>query len=141
MIKADGLRGVAFHEAGHAVVALALQLKVAQVEIFGTDSGKTHVERSGHLPLVDRLAIAIAGMDANDMFKAPMSITATNGDRRRVLELVLDMPKAESDALREEGHQRAWDLLKANAQSVHDIAGRLLAERKIDLTGYVLKSG
>ena len=34
--------------------------------------------------------------------------------------------------------ERAWDLLKVHDGSVHDIAARLLAERKIDLTGYVL---
>ena len=135
----DGLRGAAYHEAGHAVVALALGLQVARVEIFGTDLGATDVAPTDHLPLVDRLAIAVSGINANHMFKAPMSMSASNGDRGRVLELVRDISKAESYTLREQGHQRAWDLLRLHRASVEHIAAQLLAERKIDLTGFVLK--
>jgi hypothetical protein len=133
-----GLRGVAYHEAGHAVVALALGLRVERVQIFGVDLGKTDVAPTDHLPLVDRLAIAVAGIDANHMFKAPMSMRASNGDRARVWELVKHLPKAESDAARNKGHERSWKLLKAHVPSVEHIAAELLAHRKIDLTGYVM---
>jgi ATP-dependent Zn protease len=46
-----GLRGVAYHEAGHAVVALALGLRVERVQIFGVDLGKTDLAPTDHLPL------------------------------------------------------------------------------------------
>jgi len=135
----DGLRGVAFHEAGHAVVALALGLHVARVEIFHEDcSGGTDVAGADRLPLVDRIAICVAGMNANHMFKAPSHELAAFQDHALIYNLISDIAEAEGDALRDKGHQRAWDLLKAHARSVEHIAAWLLAERKIDLTGYVL---
>ena len=70
-------------------------------------------------------------MKANHMFKAPSHELAAFQDHA--------IAEAEGDALRDKGHQRAWDLLKAHARSVEHIAARLLAERKIDLTGCVLK--
>lgn len=139
-MRDDGWRGVAYHEAGHAVVALALGLHVAGVEIFAEDnSGRAEVAPSGHLTLVDRLAICLAGINANEMFDAEMHELAGFQDHVMVMKLVSSIPEAEGDVLREQGHQRAWDLLKANAESVHDIARQLLADRKIDLTGYVMK--
>lgn len=141
MTDDDGLRSVAIHEAGHAVVALALGLKVARVEIVHDDhSGGTDVENADDLPLVDRIAICVAGMNAAEMFDAPPSHELADfGDHGQVVTLLSDIDEAEGDALRGRGHQRAWDLLKLHAKSVEDIAAQLLAHHKIDLTGYVLK--
>jgi hypothetical protein len=137
----DGLRGIAYHEAGHAVAALALDLVVARVEIFHEDhSGAADVQTSDHLPLVDQIAICVAGMAAEKMFDAhALHELAHMGDHGKVIELIMDIDETEGDVLRDRGHQRAWDLLKVHASSVKDIAAQLLAERKIDLTGYVLK--
>jgi hypothetical protein len=136
----DGLRGVAFHEAGHAVVALALGLNVARVEIFEDNAGRTAVEPTEHLPIEDRIAICVAGMAAADMFDAPPSYELADlKDQGDVRELLYDIDEASADELRDKGDQRAWDLLKVHANSVEDIAARSLAERKIDLTGYALK--
>jgi ATP-dependent Zn protease len=140
----DALRSVAYHEAGHAVVALALGLKVARVEIFPDDySGGTDAENSDHLPLVDRIAICVAGMNSAEMFDAlPSHELADAGDHRMVVELLEEMEETDEAMaydLRQEGHQLAEDLLKIHASSVEDIAAKLLAQRKIDLTGYVLK--
>ena len=119
----DGLRGVAYHEAGHAVVALALDF-VAVLQIFHEDhSGAADVETSDHLPLVDRIAICVAGMAAEEMFDThALHELAHMGDHGRVIELIKDIEEAEGDVLRDNGHQRAWDLLKAHASSVEDIA-------------------
>ena len=137
----NGLRGVAYHEAGHAVVALALGLCVARVEIFAEDnSGGTDIADAGDLPLVDQIAVCLAGINANHMFKAPSHDLADFGDHVRVSNLVEDLTEAEGDVLRENGHQRAWDLLEDHARAVDDIAARLIAERKIDLTGYTLQT-
>jgi ATP-dependent Zn protease len=142
----DALRSVAYHEAGHAVVALALGLKVARVEIFPEDySGGADAENSHHLPLVDRIAICVAGMNAAKMFDAPPSCElADAGDHRMVLELLEDMEETDATTAydtRQKGRQRAEELLKAHTNSVEDIATRLLTELKIDLTGYVLREG
>ena len=84
----DGLRGVAFHEAGHAVVALALGLPVARVEIFHEDnSGVTDIAGADGLPLVDHIALFVAGMNAEKMFDAPTHKSAGGGDRANVREL------------------------------------------------------
>ncbi len=136
----DGLRGVAYHEAGHAVVARALGLRVARVEIFAEDnSGGTDIADAGDLPLVDQIAVCLAGANANHMFNAPSHDLADFGDHVRVSNLVEGLTEAKGDALRDKGHQRAWDLLGAHASSVENIAAQLLAQRKIDLSGYVLK--
>jgi hypothetical protein len=63
---------------------------------------------------------------------------AASQDHNCVRKLVLNIAEAEGDVLRDKGHQRAWDLLGDHVRSVEDIAAQLLAQRKIDLTGYVL---
>jgi hypothetical protein len=136
----DGLRGVAFHEAGHAVVALALGSKVGRVEIFHEDySGAADIVSADDLPMADQIAICVAGMAAGEMFDAlAFHEYANNGDHGMVIELLEDRDEAESDVLRIKGYQRAWELLEVHALSVEDIAAQLLAKRKIDLAGYVL---
>jgi Peptidase M50B-like len=136
----DGLRGVAYHEAGHAVVALALGLSVARVEIFHEDnSGVTDIAGADGLPLVDHIALFVAGMNAEKMFDAPTHKSAGGGDRANVRELLKGIDIVPAHELRQKGHQRAWDLLNDHHSSVNDIAERLIAHRKIDLAGYVLK--
>ena len=78
-------------------------------------------------------------MIANQMFEAPSHELAAIRDLGQVQELVMDVDEAEGEVLQDDGEQRACDLLKAHADGVHDIAEQLLAQRKIDLTGYVLK--
>lgn len=136
----DALRSVAYHEAGHAVVALALGLRVARVEIFAEDySGGTDIADAHNLPLVDQIAVCVAGMNAEQLFDATASHElASMGDHGKVIELLGEIVEAEGDVLRDKGHQRAWDLLSEHADSVELIAARLVAERKIDLSGYLL---
>ena len=83
----DGGLSVAYHEARHAVVALALGLRVARVEIFHEDfSGATDIAPADHLSLVDRIAICVAGMNAGEMFNVPASHQyATSGDHGMVV--------------------------------------------------------
>jgi hypothetical protein len=75
--------GAAYHEAGHAVVATALGLTVARIEIAinGDDAkGAADIEDAARLPLVDQLAICAAGMEAQKMFEAPTHDIAGVGD-------------------------------------------------------------
>ncbi|MEY9394354.1 ATP-dependent Zn protease [Bradyrhizobium japonicum] len=138
----DALRGVAFHEAGHALVAMALGLHVARVEIIEEDhSGGTDAEDPQHLPIEDQIAICVAGMAAEEMFDAPSSHELAHmGDHGRVIELLDGIDEVAGNELRDRGHQRASDLLKAHAASVEAIAGQLLVHRKIDLSEYALIS-
>ena len=64
----DMARGAAFHETGHAVVAWSLGLEVAHIVIgIGGDDSKGHANITSdqdHLPLIDRLAVRLAGIEA-----------------------------------------------------------------------------
>jgi hypothetical protein len=88
----------------------------------------------------DQIAICVAGMASEKMFDTPVFHEIAHfGDHILVVELLKGIDEATADALRDKGHQRAWDLLEAHAASVEDIARQLLARRKIDLTGHVLE--
>lgn len=135
----NGLRGVAYREAGHAVVALALGLQLLASKFAMRIIREQPTSQGADcLPLVDRIAICVAGMNANHVFNAPSHELAAFQDLVHIYNLIFDIAEPEGDVLRDKGHERAWDLLKVHDGSVHDIAARLLAERKIDLTGYVL---
>ena len=61
----EALRGAAFHEAGHVVVARALGLTVGTIEIGEDGSGKAEISSAEHLPLVDQIALCVAGISAS----------------------------------------------------------------------------
>ena len=62
----DYLWGMAFHEAGHAVVAWSLNLRVESIYIreIGAGNSATKTEPPDHLPLMDQLATLAAGLEA-----------------------------------------------------------------------------
>lgn len=71
---ADERRGAAIHEAGQAVVAWALGLKVRRMAIgVGGDltAGEADIEEKRSMSLVDRIALCAAGGMAQHTFKAP----------------------------------------------------------------------
>jgi hypothetical protein len=91
------------------------------------------------LPLEDRIAICVAGLVAEEMFAAPSSHEPAHvNDHCCARELLDEMEEAAQDEVEERGFEGAR--LKAHAASIEDIDARLLAHRKIDLAGYVLKS-
>src|SRR5260370_38623392 len=65
------LRGMAFHEAGHAVVAWSLNVCVANIHIreVGAGNGGAQIGWSEDLPLTDQLAALAAGKIAEREFK------------------------------------------------------------------------
>jgi len=81
----DYLRGLAFHEAGHAVVAWSLNLRVETIYIreIGAGNSGTKTDKPDHLPLTDQLATLAAGVEAEREFKSPLPETA--GDRDRLM--------------------------------------------------------
>src|SRR3954464_7466156 len=84
-------RGVAFHEAGHVIVATALGLAIGHVEIAinGDDAkGAAEIEDSSKLSLVDQLAISAAGLEAQSLFAAPTHRGAGWGDHGDMIKLV-----------------------------------------------------
>lgn len=127
-------RGAAYHEAGHAVVAFALGLAVTRMEI-GTDgkdgNGEVDVQDDEHLPLLDRLALCVAGLEAQEVFKAPTHDLAGFGDHVKVMNLLEDIDEDEGLQLRMDAHQRAHDLLLLHEAKVHRAAEALLKHTRI----------
>ncbi|MGY2902550.1 hypothetical protein ACVWVY_001571 [Bradyrhizobium sp. URHC0002] len=129
------LRGAAYHEAGHAVVASVLGLRVGRIEIgIGGDEakGSADIEHDPDLPLTEALAVCAAGLEAQKLFKAPTHPGAGWGDYGMMIELLDGFEEAASIALRDAGHQRAYELLITHSDQVEKIARALIVHRKIE---------
>jgi hypothetical protein len=103
--------GTAIHEAGHAIVMWALGIKVGTIEIrIGGDNTKGRVDplsSDEHLPLLDRIAICLAGIEAQHVFECPTHELAGVLDENKVDDLLEDMPEPRADQTREAGRKRA----------------------------------
>jgi len=68
-------QGFCCHEAGHAVVAFSLGVRVVAVSVFFTEKegwkGYTKTEGTDHLPWKDQIMLHIAGMAAEEFFNCP----------------------------------------------------------------------
>src|SRR5262245_22707181 len=110
----DQLRGAAFHEAGHAIVARALGLTIVTIEIgIGGDDAKGQVKTSSdhHLSRIDRLAIHAAGVEAQELFKCPTHYQAGGYDFGNMIELLEEIEtEVERDECRSAAHMRARDI-------------------------------
>ena len=108
------------------MVAPALKLHVADVEVIDARNGRADVVgKTNHLPIEDRIAVCFAGAKANHMF-------ASRRDQGCFLNVVPGYTAAERERLRK-SYEHAGDFLMAHEQSVHEIAGWLLRDRKINL--------
>jgi ATP-dependent Zn protease len=131
MMTGQDSYSTAVHEAGHVVVAWALGLKTRKmvVGINGDDSaGAAEIERSLHLPLIDRIAICSAGVDAQQMLKAPIHDLGAFMDMNEIRKLVEDYPDDQGDAHRYAGCLRSKELLEQHRATVERLA-QVLAER------------
>ena len=66
MDAAEHLKGMAYHEAGHAVVAWALGLPIGNVYVrkMGEGDGGAQIACVYTLSFVDRIAVCLAGIQA-----------------------------------------------------------------------------
>jgi ATP-dependent Zn protease len=134
MINRDQM-GAAYHEAGHAVVAWALGLKVGRlaIAIGGDDAkGSADIEHDQEYPLVDRIALCVAGIDAKELFEAPTHENAGWGDHGKVYELLDGFDEDAGYALRCSGYQKARELLTMHKDKVDLLAKVLMDLREID---------
>jgi hypothetical protein len=124
-------RGAAYHEAGHIVVAWALGVEVGQaaIGINGDDAkGMSEIGSAESLPLVDKIALCAAGLESQSVFNAPPTHPyAGTMDEARIIELTEDLDKESRLARRNDGYQRAHDLIRACAAKVDQLAEKLLA--------------
>jgi ATP-dependent Zn protease len=127
--------GAAYHEAGHAVVASALGLRVTRIEVAvgGDDAkGATDIEDDSEQQLVNRIAICAAGLEAQKFFEAPTHDLAALGDYGKMATLLEDFDEAASFAIRNAGHQRACELLKLHSDKVERTVQALMAHLRIE---------
>jgi hypothetical protein len=126
--KKDRL-GAATHEAGHAVVAWSLGLSVGEIEIgiTGDDTkGKADIGADEHLRIVDRIAICLAGIEAQVVFDCPTHELAGFSDYAKVAALVEGLSEAESLELRNAGSRHARDLIITHKVKLQRLAARLV---------------
>jgi ATP-dependent Zn protease len=123
--------GAAVHEAGHVVVAWALDVKARRmaIGINGDDAaGEADIDYNTHLPMVNQIAIFAAGADAQGMLDAPTNAIAATMDMNKIRKLVEDCPDDEGEALRYAGYRRSKELLERYRTQVERLA-KALAER------------
>jgi hypothetical protein len=105
----DDRRGAAYHQAGHVVVAWALGFRVyaAAIGIDGDDAkGKTDIDHGRPLPLVDKIAVCAAGVEAQHVLGASTNCRAGAMDEVEIIKLTEHLDEKARLAQRNEGYQR-----------------------------------
>lgn len=128
-------RGAAYHEAGHAVVAWVLGIPIGAIEIAidGDDAkGSAQIGATDGLEVVDRIAICLAGVEAQHLFAAPTHRHAGVADYAMVFNYVEDLDDEASLAIRNAGFQRAHDILDQHSEMVERLAKALTRALKMD---------
>ena len=117
----DYLRRMAFHEAGHAVVAWLLNLRVESICIreIGVGNSQTKTDPPDDLPLMHQLAMLAAGVEAGWAFNCPLPEQAGYRDRLMAITLV-----------REHHEGLAWDEIQSHLATGHALARELLLEHR-----------
>jgi ATP-dependent Zn protease len=123
-------QATAYHEAGHAIVAWALGLRVGTVHVREEDAGGgADTGPADHLNLVDQIAVCSAGYAAEQVFGIENHDLASFTDHARIADLLAANGVSEEDrgaALRDEAHHRARALLEQYKQKVIRLAQRLV---------------
>ena len=127
----ENLRDAAYHEAGHVVVARFLGLTIGRVEIEEDGSGRADIRDAEHLPLVDQIAVCVAGIEAQELFNCPIHQRAAFGDYLKIRELVAGLTDAESCEYRQAGYLLALEILKARLPEIEALAHQLFNQRRI----------
>jgi hypothetical protein len=137
--EADYLRGVAFHEAGHAVVAWSLKLRVLGLRVRGIGAGdsETKTDPADRLPLTDQLALCLAGEKAGKLFECPLPPWTARSDREKVLTLLLGLSGHEDEKRRVQGYARAHALLLEHQDRVVRLVTRLLEVHEVDAAEFL----
>jgi hypothetical protein len=99
------------------------------IGVNGDDTaGEAEIETNTHLPLVNRIAICSAGLDAQEMLDAPIHDLGAFMDMNSIRILVEVYPDDEGEALRYAGYRRSKELLDLHRPTVQGLA-QVLAER------------
>jgi ATP-dependent Zn protease len=124
------LEGNAYHEAGHAIVGWALDLRVCEITIRDDRPGE-HAKMAGaeRLRLIDLVAIKNAGRQAEEGFGHLLPSWASARDREDTLNLLADNEIRETPEIEkwiDDGRARARKILREHEREVHALAARLM---------------
>jgi ATP-dependent Zn protease len=109
------------HEAGHAVVAFSLGVRVVAVSVFFTEregwKGDTKTEGTDQLPWKDQIMLRIAGKAAEEFFNCPEDLWASLRDLGEITSLLDRMGMTEERETRiVEGKARARIILEEHRE-------------------------
>jgi hypothetical protein len=113
--------------------ALGVEVGAAAIGINGDDAkGTAAIGDDKGLPLVDKIALCAAGFESQSVFNAPTHQYAGTMDEARIIELTENLDEESRLARRDEGYQRAHNLIKAHTTKVEHIAENLLAKGSLN---------
>jgi ATP-dependent Zn protease len=126
----------AYGQAGHAVVAWCLGLCVQEIGILddeNDEAGTIDFACSSHLPLIDRIAVCLAGLEARDLVKLPAYQLAEMSGIPKAIDILSEgLSETQIKSLRDAGHRRARYLLSVHRNKVDRLAAHLIQCGKID---------
>jgi hypothetical protein len=120
----------AAHEAGRAIVARTLGLRVTFLELAADGSGKSSIELVEQVPVLDQIAICIAGIQGVKLLGAKEGRQAEND--LKIYELLKAHPEMDREHLLSEGCHRAAQILRDQRPALHRVAARLWRKRYVD---------
>ena len=139
MDAAEHLKGMAYHEAGHAVVAWALGLPIGNVYVrkMGEGDGGAQIACVYTLSFVDRLAVCLAGIQAAFVFNAQQPEGMGGRDIGMVMNLLSGTCETHGAMLRDQGRARASHLLVEHRDHVTRLAERLIHVHHVDAAEFM----
>ena len=139
MDAAEHLKGMAYHEAGHAVVAWALGLPIGNIYVrkMGEGDGGAPIACVYTLSFVDRLAVCLAGIQAAFVFNAQQPEGMGGRDIGMVMNLLSGTCETHGAMLRDRGRARASHLLVEHRDHVMRLAERLIHVHHVDAAEFM----
>ena len=132
-------RGTAYHEAGHAVVAFALDVRVVSVRVVFTEEKGWHggtdtpEGAADQLSWEDRITMRIAGKAAEELFDCPADPLASLHDLGEIDSLLNRMGMSdEREARIAAGKARARIILQQHRERALRLIGHLVDHGRID---------
>jgi len=120
----------AAHEAGRALVARTLGLRVTFLELSADGSGKSSIELADQVTVLAQIAICTAGIQGVKLLGAKEGRQAEND--LKLYELLKSYPEMDRDHLLSEGCRRAAQILRDHHQDLHRVAARLWRKHYVD---------
>ena len=120
--------GTAYHEAGHAIVAYALGLRVGGIHINEHDEGGGAAVSDWvtSRSFVEQAALRLAGMKAQTLWAKPSTLPLGGSDREEFLNQCRGLSDACRDEIEIRGFERAGEKLQTYEGKVKAVAEHLI---------------